>query len=166
MRKSILILFLVLGAAPLTCDSGKAVYVLNPSELIAAEDAKDKQPAMPTPAPAPIKNEEMPPEETAPKIVAPSYESSIIRIFYSFIGLIALVIISFWLFRRLANPKMKSSGSHKAIAILERKALSPKTMLYLVEVDGEKIFLTESHLEIRMLPSQLGNQSEMPDSSG
>lgn len=91
-------------------------------------------------------------EEPRPPLDLPTqrYESSIFRVFLSLFGLIALVGISFWLFRRLLRARSSSTNS-KSIEILERKPLSPKTMIYLVEVEGKKVLLAESHLDVKRL---------------
>ena len=121
------ILFLALSSA-LLGDEGKTVLSLN--EQMEVIDTPDR-----------------------PSIQIPSvkYEQSVLKVFISLFSLVILVVLSFWLFRRLLNKGMRSSNSGKSIVLLERRTLSPKSMLYLVEVDGKKILLAESHLEIRRL---------------
>jgi flagellar biogenesis protein FliO len=80
------------------------------------------------------------------------YEASIVKVFMSFLGLIALAALSFWLFRRVNRLRLSGSGA-KSIAILERRALSPKTMLYYLEIEGKKVLVAESHLEVKKLES-------------
>ena len=133
------LIFLVLLLSPFKnsfCDNGKSVYVLKPAESLPTHE---------------ITLNEEPTSST--NLPFQKYETSILRVFLSFLGLIALVVLSFWVFRRLSQGRLSPSSTQKSIKVLERKVLSPKSMLYLVEVDGKKVFLAESHLEIKPLYS-------------
>ncbi len=81
-----------------------------------------------------------------------SYESAFIKMFATLLGLVVLILAAFWVLRRLGKGRF-SFGSSKTIAILERKPLSPKSMLYLVEFDNKRILISESQLEVRALSS-------------
>lgn len=81
-----------------------------------------------------------------------SYESSFVKTLTVLFVLLVLVFITVWLFRRLSFGKFsKGSSSGKGIRILERRALSPKTMLYVIEVQGRKTLIAESQLEVKPL---------------
>ncbi|MES2121917.1 MAG: flagellar biosynthetic protein FliO [Chlamydiota bacterium] len=81
-----------------------------------------------------------------------SYESAFIKMFATLLGLVVLILAAFWVLRRLGKGRF-SLGSSKTIAIIERKPLSPKSMLYLVEYDNKRILISESQLEVRVLSS-------------
>lgn len=42
--------------------------------------------------------------------------------------------------------------------------ISPKTMLYVIEVEGKRILVAESHLEVRPI-SEIGNEPVSVDST-
>lgn len=65
--------------------------------------------------------------------------------------LIALLVATLWLLKRLIHNKMQRGSAADSIHLIEKKMISPKTVVYLVEVEGEKILLAESQLEIRRL---------------
>jgi flagellar biogenesis protein FliO len=65
--------------------------------------------------------------------------------------LIGLLILTAWALKRLMKSREKEINEHTKSKILEKRVLSSKSLLYLVEVDGEKVLLAESHLEIRQL---------------
>jgi flagellar biogenesis protein FliO len=44
-----------------------------------------------------------------------------------------------------------SLGSGRSINILEKRALSPKSILYIVEIGNKKILIAESQVEVRAL---------------
>ena len=65
--------------------------------------------------------------------------------------LVALMVLSAYVLRRLIQRRLQRSSSKPAIHVLEKKMLSPKTMLYLVEVEHRKVLIAESHLEVRRM---------------
>ncbi len=68
------------------------------------------------------------------------------------LGLLFLVFATFWVLRRLGKGKFKL-GSGRSINMIEKRALSPKTMLYIVEIGNKRILVSESQLEVRTLTS-------------
>ena len=71
-----------------------------------------------------------------------------------FLTLIAFAIVlgvSVWFLRKLIQQRLQKGTGVQAIHILEKKMISPKTMLYLVEVESQKILIAESHLEVRRI---------------
>ena len=91
----------------------------------------------------------------------PSYEGTLLKMFLTLGGLIFLALVTVWLLKRFAHGRFGGLGSQKKISILEKKHLSPKTALYLVELEGKKILLSESQLEVKMI--QLSQESELYD---
>ena len=67
--------------------------------------------------------------------------------------LILLLFGTYWVIKRLIRVRLQSGVGSPSIHIIEKKMISPKTMLYLVEVDNKKILLAESQLEIKRLES-------------
>ena len=79
-----------------------------------------------------------------------SYESAFVRMLITLLGLIFLVFATFWVLRRMGKGKF-SLGSGRSINILEKRALSPKSILYIVEIGNKKILIAESQVEVRAL---------------
>lgn len=77
------------------------------------------------------------------------------------VGLIALVFMTVWLLRKLTQGKIGAFGK-KHINVVERRPLSPKSILYIVEVGGKQILVAESQLEIKTLASLDGLSDETP----
>ena len=63
-----------------------------------------------------------------------SYEGAFVRMLVTLLGLIILVFGTFWVLRRLGKGKFTAS-SGRSINILEKRPLSPKSMLYIVEME-------------------------------
>lgn len=81
----------------------------------------------------------------------PSYEATFFKMLLTLGGLIILVFFTIWVLKKATNGRFGNMGSQKKITILEKKPLSPKTLLYLIELDGKKILISESQLEVRTL---------------
>lgn len=73
------------------------------------------------------------------------------KMFLTLIVLVILLFVSYWFVRRLIQQRLQKGVGNAAIQILEKRMISPKTMLYLIEVDKKKILIAESHLEIKRL---------------
>jgi flagellar biogenesis protein FliO len=78
----------------------------------------------------------------------PTYEGAFLKMALTFVAVIVGIIGTIWLMRRLSGGRF-GAGSSQSIKIIERKALSPKTMLYIIEVDGKQAVIAESQLEIK-----------------
>ncbi len=89
-----------------------------------------------------------------------SYEHAFLKMILTLIGLLVLVFGTLWILRKLSHGRIGSFSSLKKIKILEKKPLSPKTVLYLIELGGKQIFLTESQLEVKTLLMPSGSEEE------
>jgi flagellar protein FliO/FliZ len=90
-------------------------------------------------------NVQAPPAETLP-----SYEGAFLKMAITFVAVIVGIIVTIWVMRRLLGGRLGGSSS-QSIQIIERRALSPKTMLYIIEVDGKQTLIAESQLEVKRL---------------
>lgn len=79
-----------------------------------------------------------------------SYEGAFVRMLVTLLGLVFLVFATFWILRRLGKGQFKM-GSGRSINILEKRALSPKSILYIVEIGQKKVLISESQVEVRAL---------------
>ncbi len=94
-------------------------------------------------------------EPLPPEVATQSYEHAFFKMFVTLGILVILLCISFWLFRRLAKGRLSQMNHGKTIKILERRALSTKSILYVVEFSGKKLLIAESQLDIRKIDEQL-----------
>ena len=79
------------------------------------------------------------------------YQKTFTKMVFSLMAIIVLIFLTFYLFKRLTSGKNIYYNNQKNIKILEKRVLSPKSVLYLVEIDNEKVLIAESHLEIRRI---------------
>lgn len=78
-----------------------------------------------------------------------SYETAFIKTIVVLVGLLVLVILTVWMFKRISNGRLRTFNYLKSVKILEKRPLSPKSMLYLIEVSGKQVLIAESQLEVR-----------------
>ena len=85
------------------------------------------------------------------------------KMLFTFVALIALLFITYWFLRKLIRNRLQKGVGSTSIHVLEKKMISAKTMLYLVEIENKQILLAESQLEIKKLetfPLDLGKSGE------
>ncbi len=58
--------------------------------------------------------------------------------------IIGMVVATTWMFKRIGRGKMRTFNNSSAIQILERRAVSQKSFVYLLEVEGTKILVGDS----------------------
>ena len=58
--------------------------------------------------------------------------------------ILAVLFIATYVMKRFDRFKIKQPDQKTLIQLVEKKVLSPKSVLYLIEVDGQKIALAES----------------------
>ena len=95
--------------------------------------------------------EETPIENFSEEFGVENYEKNLIKVFSLLVLLITFLGFSIWFMKRFFNRKMLSNSVGKSIHILEKRMLSPKSILYVVEVNGKRVLISESQLEIRKL---------------
>lgn len=80
-----------------------------------------------------------------------TYKGAFVKMMLTLLGLILLIVISVWMLRRISHGRMKQMNYGRAIKVLERRPLSAKSILYLVEISGKKVVIAESQIEVRMI---------------
>ena len=100
---------------------------------------------------------EMPPTEVEKKTAVDmqktteSYETAFIKTIVVLVGLLVLILLTVWMFKKLSRGRLRSFNYHKSVKILEKRPLSPKSMLYLIEVGGKQVLISESQFEVRTI---------------
>jgi len=80
-----------------------------------------------------------------------NYQASLMKMFFMLILLIAFLILTVWLLKKFINSRMQLAAQGKSIQILEKRTISPKSILYLLEIDGEKFLISESQVQIQKI---------------
>lgn len=98
-----------------------------------------------TPATPPLEA----PLSPSPVDIVPGYEGAFLKMFLVLIALIVGIFITVWLLKKLSQGRWAHGNSNKSIKIIEKRPLSPKTMLYIIDVDGQQSVIAESQLEVK-----------------
>lgn len=81
--------------------------------------------------------------------------ASFTRMWITIAAALILLFVTLWLLRRFKTGHFKKiGGSSSTFTIIERKTLSPKTMLYIVEINNRRLLISESQIEVRTLTSE------------
>ena len=87
----------------------------------------------------------------SPEVMMPGYEGAFLKMFLTLIALVVAIFFTVWALKRLSRGRFHSMNSNRTIKIIERRALSPKTVLYIIEVAGKQAVIAESQLEVKRL---------------
>jgi flagellar biogenesis protein FliO len=77
-----------------------------------------------------------------------SYKAAFTKMIFLLIGIIALAIFTLYMFKKISRSRFFHHDD-KAMKILEKKPLSQKSMLYLMEIEGSKVLIMESQIQLR-----------------
>lgn len=80
-----------------------------------------------------------------------TYKGTFVKMMLTLLALVVLIVLSVWMLRRISHGRMKQMNYGRAIKVLERRPLSAKSVLYLVEISGKKVVIAESQLEVRAI---------------
>ena len=89
----------------------------------------------------PVEQEE---EETPPHQQVIDVRTLFFKTLLMLIGLCTLVIAGGYFLKRIAGGKLKAFTTDGSIQLIERKYLSPKTALWLVEVKSKPLIVVDS----------------------
>ena len=89
--------------------------------------------------------------EVLPPVPPGDLSATFAKMLLTFVLLIVLLYGTYYVLRRLIRHRLQKGVGAPSIHVLEKKMISAKTMLYLIEVEGKKTLLAESHLEIKHL---------------
>lgn len=78
--------------------------------------------------------------------------ASFTRMWITIAAALVLLFVTLWLLRRFKTGHFKGfNGGSSTLNIVERRTLSPKTMLYIIEINNRRILISESQVEVRTL---------------
>jgi flagellar biogenesis protein FliO len=90
---------------------------------------------------------------TPPPEAIPGYEGAFVKMLLTLVALVVGIFLTVWILRKMSQGRFGHGGSGKSIQIIDKKPLSQKTMLYVIEVDGKQTLIAESQLEIKSIMS-------------
>ncbi|MCH9611692.1 MAG: hypothetical protein S4CHLAM102_01620 [Chlamydiia bacterium] len=124
-----------------------------PIEPSAGEGNEEKPATRTSYAPPPTPSDDLAPQPPSTPFDKENFQGAFYRTFLTLLGIIVLVFLTIWIFRRAPMSRTRGLNYKKNIKVLERRQLSPKTMLYIIEVYGKQVILAESQLEVTRVTS-------------
>jgi flagellar biogenesis protein FliO len=108
------------------------------------------------------------PKEPEPKELIPlqtdQFTASFKRMLWVLFAVVILAIITVWILKKLTKIRQDQHNKFNQIKILERRTLSPKSTLYVVEIARKRILISESQLEVRKIET-LPHLTELEEES-
>ena len=144
--------FIILSCAILNAET-PAPPSLNPvteQEAVVAQTTKPVTPVE-TQKSTESEKEGQDSDNTAIKEQNKNFQNAILKTFLSIVGLITLILFTVWVLRRISNNRHTFGMKSHSLQILEKRLLSPKTTMYLMEIDGKKVVFAESMLDVKVL---------------
>ncbi len=85
-------------------------------------------------------------EKNAPREVKEdsSFSELMTKTLLLLIAILAALFVATWCMKKMNRFKLKTQEEPSRIALIEKKVLSPKSILYIIEIDGHAIALAES----------------------
>jgi flagellar protein FliO/FliZ len=115
--------------------------------LLLGAVAPDTDPSMPSPVISPVE-------------MVPGYEGAFLKMFLTLLVLIVGIFVTVWLLKKMSQGRWAQGNSNRSIKIIEKRPLSPKTMLYIIDVDGQQSVIAESQLEVKHLMNLVTDSEE------
>lgn len=84
-----------------------------------------------------------------------NYWHDFVNMILTLLFVLALIFLTVWFLKRIMRSRVETLNRSTGIKILERRALGPKAALYLVDILGKGVVISES-------PSGIAKISEFP----
>ncbi len=80
-----------------------------------------------------------------------NYWAEFVNMLITLFVIVALIIVSVWVLKRVMRSRFKQLNDSTAIKVLERRALNPKASIYLVDILGKGVVIAESQSGISLI---------------
>lgn len=76
----------------------------------------------------------------------------------------SLILVTAWFLKRFMKTRLEQINSGSTIKILERRNLTPKSVVYLLDIEGKKVLIAESQTGVHML-TEFFQKTELSESN-
>lgn len=80
-----------------------------------------------------------------------NYWGEFVNMLLTLVFILALIFLSVWVLKKIMRSRLKHLNRSTAIKVLERRPLNPKSSLYLVDILGKGIVVSESPSGIQLV---------------
>ncbi len=99
-----------------------------------------------------LKNDQASPED--------HFMRDFINMLFSLGLIVALIFIASWFLKRMMNTRLQQINESSEIKIIDRRSITPKTIVYLLEVKGKGLVVGESTHGLSLLSTYETESSE------
>jgi len=127
---------------------------LNPISLISLEEQTSAKQRMEEEIPLPpslrgYPKQELPRED--------NFMKEFVKMLIALGAIITVLLVVSFLIKRFTNTRIQQINESSDIKILERRAITAKTSIYLLDIKGKQIAIVESHNGLLLLPEVPNN---------
>lgn len=127
---------------------------LNPISLISLEEQTSAKQRMEEEIPLPpslrgYQKQELPRED--------NFMKEFVKMLMTLGAIITVLLVVSFLIKRFTNTRIQQINESSDIKILERRAITAKTSIYLLDIKGKQIAIVESHNGLLLLPEVPNN---------
>ncbi|MCI5053095.1 MAG: flagellar biosynthetic protein FliO [Simkaniaceae bacterium] len=97
----------------------------------------------------PLLADELPPQLAQTEAAHEDYQKLFNRTVTMVVVVIGMVILTIYLVKRMGYARSLQLNSSKHIKIIERRPISPKSILYLVQVANKTLVIAESQVNVK-----------------
>lgn len=109
-------------------------------------------------------NDSMPEPAAEPYTSAKEYQSQLLVLVLSILGIIFVLLLIIWMFKRFSGGRSIQINHKKHMKILERRPLSPNTYLYLVQIGDQQCMIAESKFQVKHLTTLTQSEKKKENS--
>lgn len=91
-----------------------------------------------------------------------NFMQEFVKMLLTLASVIAVLLVISYLLKRFMNTRIQQINDSSDIKILERRTMSPKSSVYLLDIKGRQVAIVESHNALLLLPEvpQDANEEE------
>lgn len=154
MKKNIYVLSLLLAVILFTHEDSFAADTQptdTRTEIQATHKAKEPDFSPPKDLSGPVFPFEDIYGEPAPAADNSRFWSEVVNMMATLGLIISLILIAAWFLKRMLNTKQEIENTTSIIKVIEKRGLSPKTVVYLLEIEGKSVVVAESQNGVTLL---------------
>ena len=81
-----------------------------------------------------------------------NFMKEFIKMLLTLASVITILLLTSYLLKKFMNTRIQQINESSLIKILERRTMSPKSSIYILDIRGRQMAIVESHNELLLLP--------------
>lgn len=105
-------------------------------------------------------------KDNAPPVEGDRFFKEFLNMLFSLGLILGFLLLATWLVKRFANTRMAQVNESSGIKIVEKRSLSPRATIYVLDILGSLVVVAESHTGVTFLqkfPNETSEESQQKD---